>query len=486
MMEKNSLTLGSLFSGSGGFELAGSIFGIKPLWASEIEPFPIRVTKKNFPDCVHLGDISAIHGDEIEKVDIITGGSPCQDMSIAGKRSGLAGERSRLFNEQIRIVKEMRASDRSKGRTGKHTRCRWMLWENVPGSLTSNQKKDFQSVLTEIVRVADPQAPDVPIPSQGWPYAGCLMGEHGEWSVAYRTLDAKFWGVPQRRSRIYLIADFGGSTAPQILLERGGLSGDFEESRKAWERAAGHPEADSHPSGWGGKTYTLTSRMGIYPVSATLNTNGNASGRNAPLVMAPIPINDKATRCEGGGPTRNGDGAGNGLGVGKPGDPAPTLTSAGRHAVAYGISRSFFNQGENAKYSPGIEEETAPTLTTAHCPPGVAQPARTIYIARRFTPLEYGRLQGFPDWWTSDLDIDEPTHDDIMQWSEIFNTYWNVVGKQKGIKKPKTTNQIISWLKKPVSDSALYKMWGNGIALPCAMFVMEGIVQQFEKEGYNG
>ena len=153
------LTLGSLFSGSGGFELAGSIFGIKPLWESEIEPFPMRVTERNFPDCLKLGDISQIHGWAIPKVDIITGGSPCQDMSIAGKRDGLGGERSCLFNEQIRIVKEMREDDRNAGRTGKQIRCRWMCWENVPGAFTSNQRRDFQAVLTEIIRIAEPKAP---------------------------------------------------------------------------------------------------------------------------------------------------------------------------------------------------------------------------------------------------------------------------------------------------------------------------------------
>lgn len=258
----------------------------------------------------------------------------------------------------------------------------------------------------------------------------------------------------------------------------------------------------------------------MYPVSATLNTNGNASGRNAPLVVAPaiaydcrndapnvevsatlqaksnggqslnyinpvfqpVPINDKATRCEGGGPTRNGDGSGNGLGVGKPGDPAPTLTAADRHAVAYGISRSYFNQGENAKYDPEITEEVAPTLTTSHCPPGVAQPTGVIYIARRFTPLECGRLQGFPDWWADGLGVQDPPSGLVDRWVQIFKTHWETITKATGIKSPKTRNQVIKWLKNPANDSALYKMWGNGIALPCAMFVMEGIAQQSRRE----
>lgn len=133
------ITMGSLFSGSGGFELAGSIFGIRPIWASEIEPFPILVTTKNFPEMKHHGDINKLNGADLEPVTIIAGGSPCQDMSIAGKREGLDGSRSNLFREQIRIIKEMRESDRAAGRTGTQIRPRYMVWENVPGAFSSNQ-----------------------------------------------------------------------------------------------------------------------------------------------------------------------------------------------------------------------------------------------------------------------------------------------------------------------------------------------------------
>lgn len=143
------ITMGSLFSGSGGFELAGSIFGIRPIWASEIEPFPILVTTKNFPEMKHLGDINKLNGADLEPVTIIAGGSPCQDMSIAGKREGLDGSRSNLFREQIRIIKEMRESDRAAGRTGTQIRPRYMVWENVPGAFSSNKGKDFQAVLQE-------------------------------------------------------------------------------------------------------------------------------------------------------------------------------------------------------------------------------------------------------------------------------------------------------------------------------------------------
>ena len=182
---------------------------------------------------IHLGDITKIRGDEIPPVDCITGGSPCQDLSVAGKRAGLEGERSGLFMEQIRIVKEMRERDRRTGRTAWAVRPRFMVWENVPGAFSSNGGKDFQAVLTEIVKIAEPDAPDVPLPDKGkWPKAGCLYSDVGNWSVAWRVHDAQFWGVPQRRKRIALVADFGGLAAPEVCFVRAGLSRD-PESRGA-------------------------------------------------------------------------------------------------------------------------------------------------------------------------------------------------------------------------------------------------------------
>ena len=189
----------------------------------------------------HLGDITKIKGDAIEAVDVIIGGSPCQDLSCAGKRAGLNGERSGLFMEQIRIVKEMRANEIRNGRTGEYVRPRYMVWENVPGSFSSNGGKDFQAVLTEIVRVADPEAPDVPMPDAkgGWTKSGCLFSDVGEWSVAWRVHDAQFWGVPQRRKRIALVADFGGLSAPEVLFERKGLSRNSEQSEQPGQGVAG-------------------------------------------------------------------------------------------------------------------------------------------------------------------------------------------------------------------------------------------------------
>ena len=189
----------------------------------------------------HYGDITKIHGGAVETVDIITGGSPCQDLSVAGKRAGLDGERSGLFMEQVRIVKEMRENDvRNFGRTGQFVRPRYMVWENVPGAFSSNGGKDFQAVLTEIARIVEPQCPDVPLPDKGkWTQSGCIYGEMGDWSIAWRVHDAQFWGVPQRRKRIALVADFGGLTAPEILFERKGLSRDSEPGAEARETTAG-------------------------------------------------------------------------------------------------------------------------------------------------------------------------------------------------------------------------------------------------------
>ena len=191
----------------------------------------------------HLGDIAKINGAEIEIVDVITGGSPCQDLSIAGKRAGLAGARSGLFMEQVRIVKEMREHDRKSGRTGDMVRPRFMVWENVPGAFSSNKGRDFAAVLEEIIRIAEPEAPDIEVPEKGWPTWGGYHDEvGGRWSVAWRVHDAQHWGVPQRRRRISIVADFGGDTAGEILFERKSVSGCLAESGAARERLAGNAE----------------------------------------------------------------------------------------------------------------------------------------------------------------------------------------------------------------------------------------------------
>ena len=227
---KNELTLGSLFDGSGGFPLAGILAGVTPLWASEIEPFAVRVTTARLPQMQHYGDVSGISGADLPPVDIITFGSPCQDMSIAGKRSGLEGSRSCLFYEAIRIVKEMR--EKTNGE-----KPRFICWENVPGAFSSNKGEDFRAVLEAVIGIKEPAA-QVPAPGKkGWPYADCYLGDG--WSVAYRVLDAQYWSVPQRRARIFLVADFGGGSAPEILFESEGVSGYTPQGFRTWQGAAG-------------------------------------------------------------------------------------------------------------------------------------------------------------------------------------------------------------------------------------------------------
>ena len=183
----------------------------------------------------HLGDITKISGHNAPIVDCIIGGSPCQDLSVAGKRAGLDGERSGLYIEQVRIVKEMRAEDERNGRTGVDIRPRYMVWENVPGAFSSNKGEDFRIVLEELAKVKDKDAV-IPLPDGGkWTNNGCIMGDG--WSIAWRVLDAQFWGVPQRRRRIALVADFGGQSAPEILFIRKSVSGHTDESKPKRQEA---------------------------------------------------------------------------------------------------------------------------------------------------------------------------------------------------------------------------------------------------------
>ncbi len=192
----------------------------------------------------HLGDITKIDWTQVEPVDVVTGGSPCQDLSVAGKRKGLAGERSGLYMEQIRCIKELRQQDVLRGRTGQFIRPRYMVWENVPGAFSSAKGEDFAAVIEEIIKVAEPDAAvRVLLPDNGWTKSGCYYADDGRWSIAWRVHDAQFWGVPQRRKRIALVADFGGLAAPEVLFERKGLSGDFEPSGAEGQGVAGGSES---------------------------------------------------------------------------------------------------------------------------------------------------------------------------------------------------------------------------------------------------
>lgn len=233
------ITMGSLFDGIGGFPLAAVHNGILPVWASEIESFPIRVTQRHFPNMIHVGDITKLKGAELPPVDIITGGSPCQDLSVAGARAGLSGMRSGLFMEQVRIVKEMRYADIQRGRTGIFIRPRFLLWENVPGAFSSGKTKgeDYRIVLEEIIRIKSGTV-SVPRPYP-WPWGSAgriILGT--DFSLAWRCLDAQYWGVAQRRNRIFLIADFGGDSASKILFDTQSLPGNITPGLDKGERTA--------------------------------------------------------------------------------------------------------------------------------------------------------------------------------------------------------------------------------------------------------
>ena len=258
-MDHTTMTLGSLFDGSGGFPLGGILAGIEPRWSSEIEPFPVLVTHKRLPQVQHYGDVSTLNGAELPPVDIITLGSPCQDLSIAGKRAGIHdGDRSNLFFQAIRIIKEMR--DATNGRYP-----RYCVWENVPGAFSSNGGNDFKAVLEAVIGVKE-KGIEVPAPeNHRWAKSDVYLGDG--WSVAYRVFDAQYWGVPQRRARIYLVADFAGESAGEILFKSEGVSGYTPQGFRAWQGAAGGAEEGTGETG---------GRSDAGGGTLCLNTQGNS------------------------------------------------------------------------------------------------------------------------------------------------------------------------------------------------------------------
>ena len=329
---EKKLTLGSLFSGSGGFELGGLLSGIQPVWASEIEPFPIRVTTKRLPFVKHLGDICGIHGDEIEPVDIITFGSPCTDMSVAGKRAGLGGKQSGLFYEAVRIIKEMRCAT-----DGKYPR--FIVWENVPGAFSSNKGEDFRCVLEEICSVGE-EGVHVPGPAGGkWAKAGEVVAD--SFSLAWRQVDARLWGTPQRRKRIYLVGDFNAGGAGKILFESEGVSGYSAEGFRAWQGASRHTEEGAGAAGGirGGLTFRACPPHG--PESAGFCTEHSAQAQ--------------------------------GIGYGE--EQSPTL-----RAGTVPAAMVFENHSQAARYTGPLE--TAPTVSATYGMGGNNQP----FVAEPDTP----------------------------------------------------------------------------------------------------
>ena len=542
--QNKTLTLGSLFDGSGGFPLGGLLAGITPVWASEIEPFPIRVTTKRLPFMKHYGNISAMDGGKIEPVVIITFGSPCQDMSVAGRRDGLDGKRSSLFYEAVRIIKEMRCAT-----GGRYPR--YIVWENVPGAFSSNKGEDFKAVLEAVIGIVEPNA-QVPMPEKAqWPYADLYLGDG--WSVAYRVFDAQYWGVPQRRARIYLVADFDGECASKILFESESLSGYSPQSFRSWKETAGSFGTCSEETSTGlvfSNHGQDTRFKGPVEVAETVSATYGTGGNNQPFVVehfhkaygicgkysnsmlsdnpnsgfyeadtartidtsnqSPCKNQGGIVVVEGNGsrPSHHGDGY-------KESETMYTLNCTENHAVSYGIGRPAMNQGYNAKFSFQIEEEKSPTIVASGAG-GIAHPkystsknshhtvaekekANTLvasdykdppvvndstpeieYIVRRLTPQECALLQGMPTWWCDELGTENPTDTQIDWWQNVFEIYNKAIEKEC---KPKSRKQIEKWLKNPYSDSATYKMWGNGIASSNAWFVLAGIAYYAQNEG---
>ena len=448
------MKLGSLFDGSGGFPLGGIIAGMTPVWSSEIEPFPIRVTEKRLPSVKHYGDVSKLNGADLEPVDVITFGSPCQDMSLAGKRAGLDGARSGLFFQAVRIIKEMRA---------KYGKPRYAVWENVRGALSSAGGEDFRRVLEELCRIKD-DAADVPRPKK-WQSAGLIRGNG--YSVAWRVLDAQYWGVPQRRKRIYLVADFDGDSAGKILFESEGVSGHFEKmqaARKDFARCAQGSAGETVGvlNDQGGMLVLFDNHRkdarytGPCDASPTINSYLGTGGLNAPLVCLQ---GSMIGQEEKNGPR--------GSGIDE--DVSFTLNTADRHAVCVPTSAdNLYIMSKSYHFAHATPDQADALVATDYkCPPVV----NADWRVRMITPLECARLQGFPDWWTDNLTDSEPSDAEVRKWQGIFDEYCDINGKKR-----KTASQVRRWLMTEPTDAAKYKMWGNGVALPCVVFVLAGIV----------
>lgn len=452
------MRLGSLFDGSGTAPLAAAMCGIDPVWASEIEPFPIRVTSKRFPAMKHLGSITEINGADVVPVDIICGGSPCQDLSVAGKQAGLHdGKRSHLFFEMTRIIREMRGAT-----NGKYPR--YVVWENVPGAFSSNGGRDFLAVLQAFAEIADP-AVHVPEPETrggrlAWKNAGEMVGDG--WSIAWRTQDAQYWGVPQRRRRIYLVADLGSERAGEILFERTGMSGHSEPSSAAREEAPG--TAGRSTAGSCGVVYALQGNGIDRADTAGCNGAGWREGEcytlntvDRPAVVYPtvarcLTAEHDASSCvDRGQNIAVYDARGNG-----DGNLCCTLTGDHQNRVTDYTALCVGN-GQMQNISMASASNTLDCMHDQQAVLCKGKPHRR-YIVRRLTPLECCRLQGFPDWWVEGCE-DHPL---TGWWAQ--NTGW------------------LKWIDPHgavrTGDSAQYKLWGNGMALPNMLHVMRGIAAQ--------
>ena len=534
MKTSKQLTLGSLFDGIGGFPLAGKYAGIRPVWASEIEPFPIRVTEKRLPEMKHYGDIHGLHGAKLEPVDVITFGSPCQDVSIAGRREGLSGGRSGLFFEAIRIIREMREAT-----NGEYPK--WAVWENVPGALSSHNGGDFRQVLESLIRVQEPEA-DVPLPAGGrWLPAGEIMGDG--YALAWRILDAaQGWGVAQRRKRVFAVLDLAGGRAGEVLFESEGLSGYTPPGAKARQGAAGGAEDSAGAAGFCYESGEASRGIGYQEEESPTLRCWKPPGvavREPPLTLK------IRSGCDGGGKgaliqhdlsatlgCHNDQTlfAPKAFGVGS--DKSKGMLSANPKSGFYeaATSRTLDRSGGNACCNQGgmvvvspaysirpmvntqTQQEQTPSLMArdskdpllvslpSYCldracftsgenaqyrlsvraevtatlvaeGPGAISAPPEEYLVRRLTPLECCRLQGFPDGWTEHLETEEPGEQEIARWVGVFEDWYRAQGKAARA----SPGRVAKWLKDPHSDAAQYKAYGNSVAVPCVFFVLAGI-----------
>ncbi len=367
-MSKSVITLGSLFDGIGGFPYAGSFYGITPLWASEILPEAVSVTRRHFPDMEHFGDITKIYGGELPPVDIVTFGSPCQGLAICGRRLGLADERSALFTEAIRIIHEMQEATN-------HEYPKFAIWENVPHAAASAQGRDFKTVLEAFTEA------EIPMPVSGrWANAGMVRG--GGIDLAWVMYASQHFGTAQRRRRLFAVCDFRGKRAGKVLFVPKSLRGYYE--------AGGTPRQGLTAftaDGAGAADRKAESDVTLPPLCMGTGQSNTAIYEDAvptlthshehPIIVHP----DLAgTLCASGAGLSRPAGQGNELDF--------CIVSAG-----------FKHKASAAAGSVGYQEELAPTLLAGQQSSVVSEVYGKITL-RRLSPTEAERLMGFRDGWT--------------------------------------------------------------------------------------
>lgn len=411
------LTLGSLFDGIGGFPYAASFYGIRPLWASEIIPDCISVTRTHLPEMLHLGDVTKINGSLIPPVDIITFGSPCQGLSIAGQRLGLADERSGLFSEAIRIIREMQEATNEKY-------PRFAVWENVPGALSSAGGLDFKAVLEAFTKSK------IPTPSSGrWARAGMVRSRGVD--LSWCVYDAQYFGTAQRRKRVFLVADFGGRCSGQVLFVPKSLRRYFAEGGTPRQGAPGTSE--NHI----GKTVEILNDQGGSSISVETS---DISPTLRCETHGHLPIVTESTQPQAWGFDLQQITSKTNHTTMKP--VQPTLCAAcSPHVVTYPkIVGTLCASGAGLSRSAGMASETDLCII-----PSSQNFDESSRYARRLTPKECERLQGYPDEWT------QRRND-----------------------------------RKMISDTKRYQMLGNSVAVPCVAYIMQGIVDCYGKEASDG